>query len=136
MNLYERMQELRKHVKTNQHIAQELRNADTPSITPNELYNKMNVFLDMIEMDIKNIEYNFVIENVDGGVRVFDGAALTETQLNEDICLFQILDEENVDIESLSDMLKQLVDANKIQGSVLLIPPNISVFKAKIAKSE
>ena len=130
MNLYTRLEELRQSIAYNR---------DNPSQAINsqqDLYNTMDKFLDLIEMDIKDVEYNFVIENVDGGVRVFDGAALTETQLNEDICLFQILDEENVDIESLSDILKQLVDANKIQGNVLLIPPNISVFKAKIAKSE
>ena len=129
MNLYTRLEELRQSIAYNR---------DNPSQAINsqqDLYNTMDKFLDLIEMDIKDVEYNFVIENVDGGVRVFDGAALTETQLNEDICLFQILDEENVDIESLSDMLKQLVYANKIQGNVLLIPPNISVFKAKIAKS-
>jgi len=138
MNVYQRIQELRQHIEKNQFIAQGIGNADTPSVTPNELYEKMNIFLDMVEEDIKNIEYHFEIENLAGKVCVLDDYAFSQSQLNKDIYIFQPLDENvtAVDMESLADMLKQLIDSDQLQGNVLLLPPSISVFKAKIAKPE
>ena len=84
-------------------------------------------------------EYNYQVETVDGEVMTFDEASFMKKQLNDEVVIFQpvgLTEEEitAVDMESMADILRKLHDSNIIKENIILLPPNVNIFRAKLAK--
>lgn len=135
MNAYEYIQELKQIV---------VNNAKDPSnqnkqITYKEhctgLYNTLCV----LEKELGMAEYNYEIETVDGKVMTFDETIFMEKQLNDEVVIFQpigLTEEEitAIDMQSMADILRKLHDCDIIKENIVLLPPNVNVFRAKLAK--
>lgn len=138
MNPFERIEEMRQALKA------EIKNNNIKSddyIKQIEHYKRMVGMLNILEEEMKDAEYNYQIESIDSKVKVFDELTVLQQELNDNVIIFQpvaINDVElsAIDMQSLADILTKLRDSGEIKENILLLPPNINVFKAKLAKNE
>ena len=111
---------------------------ENDTISQKEHYTRMLNMLDILEKEIKDAEYNYEVESIKHEVKVFDDTTVLQKQLNDDVIIFQPIaiddaDLYNIDMYSLADVLRQLHDSGKIKEDMLILPPNINVFRAKLA---
>lgn len=107
-------------------------------ITKQEAYQMVLNTLNMLATELQDAEYNYVVETVDGEVTTFDNFTVLSKRLNDNVLIIQPvpLGEELVqaDYESLRDVLEAAHQAGHIKENMVILPPNISVFKAKLAR--
>ena len=137
MNAYEYIQELKQVI---------VNNAKDPSNQDKQMTYKEHCLglystLSVLEKELEMAEYNYQVETVDGEVMTFDEAAFMKKQLNDEVVIFQpvgLTEEEitAVDMESMADILRKLHDSNIIKENIVLLPPNVNIFRAKLAKSD
>lgn len=107
--------------------------------TAKEHYGRMFNMLSILEKDLKDAEYHYEVESVNYKIKTFEEMTVLQKDLNEDVIIFQpiAIGEEElsaIDMQSLSDVLVQLRDAGQIKENMILLPPNINVFRAKLAE--
>lgn len=137
MNPYEYIEEMKESLR------KEIKEKDIKPddcITQKEHYARMTSMLNIIAKELKNAEYNYVVQSVNGKtIHTFDELMVTEKQLNDDVIIFQPIEIEysttQSDMESLAQALTKLRDDGNITANMLLLPPNINIFKAKLASS-
>lgn len=134
MNPFERIEEMRQILKT-EVVSNNIQPTDT--ITQIEHYKRMMGMLDVLEAELKDAEYNYEIESVDYEVKTFDEMTVLQKELTEDVLIFQPIaigeaELSAVDMHSLADVLTKMRDNGQIQANMLLLPPNINVFRAKL----
>ena len=100
------------------------------------LYNTLCV----IEKELEMAEYNYEIESVNGNITTFDEMTFMQKQLNDEVIIFQpvALTEEEltaVDMQSMANVLKRLHDNDIIKENMIILPPNVNIFRAKLSKS-
>ena len=137
MNAYEYIQELKQVI---------VNNAKDPSNQDKQMTYKEHCLglystLSVLEKELGMAEYNYQIETVDGEVMTFDEATFMKKQLNDEVVIFQpvgLTEEEitAVDMESMADILRKLHDSNIIKENIILLPPNVRIFRAKLAKPD
>ena len=135
MNAYEYIQELKQVIVNN---AKDPSNQDK-QMTYKEHCLSLYSTLSVLEKELEMAEYNYQVETVDGEVMTFDEAAFMKKQLNDEVVIFQpvgLTEEEitAVDMESMADILRKLHDSNIIKENIVLLPPNVRIFRAKLAK--
>ena len=138
MNPFERIEEMRQALKA------EIKNNNIKSddyIKQIEHYKRMVGMLNILEEEMKEAEYNYQIESIDSKVKVFDELTVLQQELNDNVIIFQPVAVNDVelsaiDMQSLADILTKLRDSGEIKENIILLPPNINVFKAKLAKNE
>lgn len=135
MNPFERIKEMKDVIKT------EIANNNQESFTAKEHYNRMINMLNIIEVELENAEYNYEVESAHGKITTFSEFIVTQKNLNENVIIFQPIavdDAElsNIDMQSLADILKTLRDNGEIKENILLLPPNINVFRAVLAQPQ
>lgn len=135
MNPFERIEEMKQALKA------EIKNNDikaTDRISQAEHYNRMIGMLNILEEGMKDAEYHYEVESLKHTVKVFDELTVLQRQLNEDIIIFQpvgAMDEISaVDMQSLVDVLQKLRDTEQIKENMIILPPNINIFRARLAK--
>ena len=110
------------------------------TITQKEHYTRMLNMLNILEEELKNAEYNYQIESVNGEITTFDELAVNKSQLNDDVIIFQpsavTEDFSMIDMQSLADVLTKLRDDGQIKENIILLPPDIGVFKAKLTNNK
>ena len=69
-------------------------------------------------------------------VKTFDEYIVLQRQLNEDIIIFQptTSDISSIDMCSLADILTKLRDSGQVKENIVLLPPDINVFRAKLSR--
>ena len=137
MNAYEYIQELKQVI---------VNNAKDPSNQDKQMTYKEHCLglystLSVLEKELGMAEYNYQVETVDGEVMTFDETTFMKKQLNDEVVIFQpvgLTEEEitAVDMESMADILRKLHDSNIIKENIVLLPPNVSIFRAKLAKPD
>lgn len=135
MNAFEYIQELKQVV---------VNNAKDPSNQNKQLSYKeycsgLYNTLCVLEKELEMAEYNYEIESVNGEVTTFDEMSFLQKNLNDKVIIFQpvALTEEEltaIDMQSMADVLKKLHDNDIIKENMVIIPPNINIFRAKLAK--
>lgn len=138
MNPFERIKELKQILKA-EIVSNGIKESDT--ITQGEHYRRMVGMLNVLEEELKNAEYCYEVESTNQTVQTFDELTVFQKDLNEDVIIFQPIatSEEEltaVDMKSLADVLTQLHDNGQIKENILILPPNINVFRAKLAKEK
>lgn len=133
MNPIERINEMREALKA-EIIANNINGDDC--ITQSEHYNRMANMLNVLEKEFENAEYNYEVESINGKVKTFDEHVVLQSELNNDILLIQPISgtEENIDFSSLVDTLKMMRNSNLIKEDMIIIPSDIKIFRAKLAK--
>lgn len=94
--------------------------------------------LQMLTTACEEAEYNYVVESIDGEVITFDNFVVFQKKLSDNVLIIQPipLGEELVqaDYESLREVLEAAHQAGQIKENMVILPPGINVFKAKLAK--
>lgn len=107
-------------------------------ITKKDAYQMVVDALNMLAAELKDAEYNYVVETVNGEVITFDNFTVLNKRLNDNVLIIQPvpMGEELVqaDYESLREVLEAAHQAGQIKENMVILPPNISVFKAKLAR--
>jgi len=133
MNPFERIEEMKSVLK-----AEFKNNGINPDevITQKEHYKRMYGMLSILAEELKNAEYNYEIESLNQEIRTFGELAVTERQLNDEVLIFQPIATEDFsanDMQSLADVLRHLRDSGQIKENMIIIPPDINIFRAKLA---
>jgi hypothetical protein len=135
MNPFERIEEMRQTLKA-EVINNGIKGSDC--ITQAEHYKRMIGMLNILEEEMKDAEYHYQVEALDHTITTFEEFTVLQRQLNENILIFQpvaAVDEFTAaDMQSLADVLKHLRDSNQIKENMILLPPNINVFRAVLAE--
>lgn len=110
---------------------------ENQTITVKEHYDYIYKMLLLLERDLKDAEYNYQVESLNHKVKTFEELTVLEKELNDDVIIFQpVVGEDEItalDMNSLADVLKKLRDDGQIKENILLLPPNINVFRAVLA---
>lgn len=137
MNPFEYINDMKQMLKTE---VKEKGIQPNDTITQKEHYTRMLNMLNILEEELKSAEYNYQIESINGEITTFNELAVSKSQLNEDVIIFQpsavTEDFSMVDMQSLADVLTKLRDDGQIKENIILLPPDIGVFKAKLANNE
>lgn len=115
------------------------------TLTYKEHYKTLLTFLKLLEEDLKNSEYEYVLKQYGGnnetGYCQYDGMTIQSGMLSDNLLLFQPLFVDHTysyspDMESLIDALTALKEAGRFKEDVIVIPPGINIIRAKLAGSE
>lgn len=135
MNPFERIEEMRQTLKA-EVINNGIKGSDC--ITQAEHYKRMLGMLNILEEEMKDAEYHYQVESVNHTIKTFEELTVLQRQLNEDVIIFQPVVAQDefsaVDMQSLAEVLTRLRDSGQIEENIILLPPNINVFKAVLAK--
>lgn len=107
-----------------------------------EHYQKMLNMLTILSEELKNAEYNYVIEDMDtDNVQTFNEMKFNISKLTESLLIMQPASQDleqlgAIDVSSLLNVLKSLKESDKIKEDIIFIPPFINVLKAKLALPE
>ena len=139
MNPFERIDELGRAIMAEVKNAGINNNYQGSTITQAEHYKEMLNMLALLKKEMAEAEYNYQVESVNHEVKIFEELTVLQKELNDDVIIFQpiAIGEEElsaIDMQSLADVLKTLRDSGEIKENILLLPPNINVFRAKLEK--
>lgn len=134
MNPFEKINQMKDILK------EEAKTVDAKGvITQYEHYSKMLNMLTVLTEELRNAEYNYVIENIDSDETLtFDEMKFKQMTLTDDLILMQPQSDDiesigMIDMSSLCDTLSELRESGKIENDILIIPPLVNVLKAKLA---
>lgn len=134
MNPLERINEMKNLMLSE---AKNALSKENQTITVKEHYDYIYKMLLLLERDLKDAEYNYQVESLNHKVKTFEELTVLEKELNDDVIIFQpVVGEDEItalDMNSLADVLKKLRDDGQIKENILLLPPNINVFRAVLA---
>lgn len=105
-------------------------------------YQRMFNLLALVEHELKDAEYNYVLSSLDGStIKTFDKVTIKQEELAPGLLLFSPLtvddDELNsIDMNSLYEVLCKLKDDGTIKEDILVVPPYINTVRAKLAIPE
>lgn len=110
---------------------------DTDRMSAKQHYQEMLNMLDILKTEMEMAEYNYVVESLQNEVHTFGEYTVLQKNLNDDLILIQPIalgeaELSAVDMQSLCDILKQSRDKGLIKENIIVLPPNINVFKAKL----
>lgn len=137
MNPFEQIEELRQTLKI-EAVNKGIENEEKV-FSIKEHYGHMINMLNVLEKELENAEYNYQVECVNQTIKTFGELTVFQKDLNDDVIIFQpiALGEDelaSIDMQSLADVLLQLKNTDQIKENMLILPPNINVFRAKLAR--
>lgn len=113
-------------------------NLDT-TLTYREHYAQMINMLSILTEELRNAEYNYVVENLENDTHhTFQELNLSASHLNENIILIQPCPENEmqmqmIDMKSLFDIACKMKKSGIVKEDIIFIPPWVNVLKAKLA---
>lgn len=139
MNPFKKLKEVKDMILANAKAANK---SLDDTLTYREHYNQIVSILNIIENELKNAEYNYKIESLKtSDIHVFGELTVKETELNDEILLFQPLSNNgelvtDADLQSLYDILLKMRDENQITKNMIVIPQYMNVLKAVLANED
>lgn len=137
MNPFEKINQIKDVLK------EEAKTVDAnETITQYEHYGKMLNMLTVLTEELRNAEYNYVIENIDvDKTLTFSEMKFNQMTLTKDLIIIQpqsddVVNDGIIDMSSLCNTLGELRSSGRITEDVLVIPPFIDVLKAKLSLPE
>lgn len=112
------------------------------TITYREHFKRMLNMLSILLKDLETAGYNYVIENEnDGQYHTFNELTLKAMNLTDDVIIVRpvavdTMAFDQIDMESLYDVLAKMKNAGRIKEDIIVLPPNIEVLKARLARPE
>jgi hypothetical protein len=140
MNPFEYIKELKQTIVSEAKEVGVSKDNDGPTMTAKEHYIRTLNLLSLLETSLKDAEYNYEIESIHNTIKTFEEYTVFQEELNDDVIIFQpiaVTDNElsSIDMNSLADILTKLRDSGEIKENILLLPPDINVFRAKLSKT-
>ena len=137
MNAFEYIDEMINHVQKDH---EKIRGDDPKGTHPIGYDEHCDILINMLnalKLEMEMAEYNYVIESIEGKVETFENFPVIQKNLNQDLILVQPVaigeaELAAIDMQSLCDILKKSHDSGIIKENIIVLPPNISVFKAKL----
>lgn len=141
MNPFERINELKQVIFGEIKSAGINKNFAGKSMTEAEHYKRMLNMLNILETEMGEAEYHYEVEALDHSVMTFEEHTVFQKELNNNVIIFQPINvgEDEIsmlDMESLSNILVKLRDSGEIEENIIILPPNVNVFRAKLARPE
>ena len=136
MNTFEYLEEME------QTISKQMKTANPEDkMSIQQHYQEMLNMLSILKIEMEMAEYHYTVESFDNEVHTFEEFTVLQKQLNDEVILIQPISTGEVelsaiDMESLCDILKRSRDIGLITENIIVLPPNINVFKAKLAKKK
>lgn len=135
MNPFEYINEMRATLEEKKAVA----TGTSARLSAEQHYQEMINMLDILSIEMQQAEYNYQIKTVDQKIKTFDEHVVIQKQLTEDVLIFQPVGSEDeirtIDMQSLADVLRRLHDSDIIKENMILLPPNVNVFRAVLANS-
>lgn len=136
MNPFEYISDIKKHYENKKQ-----ENNVTQTITLEEHYDAILQMLGVLETAMEDAEYNYEVQAINQEIHTLKEMHVLQKNLNNDVLIFQPIaigeaELSAIDIQSMADVLRQMRDSGKIQEDILIVPPNINVFRAKLVKKE
>ena len=134
MNTFEYLEEME------QAISQRMQEAKpTDRLSAQQHYQEMLNMISILKTEMEMAEYHYVVESVENKIHTFEEYTVLQKELNDELILVQPIalgetELSAIDMQSLCDILKHSRDAGLITQNIIILPPNINVFKAKLAK--
>ena len=138
MNPFEYIKELKQVVITN---ATNPDNKDKTISYKEHCSGLMNM-LNFLEFEMEQAEYNYQVTSVNyQEIITFDELTVMQKELPDEVLIFQPIavgeaELSAVDMQSLADVLTKLRNNGTITQNMLLLPPNINIFKAVLKRSK
>ena len=132
MNPFEYINELKQTITSN---ATNPVNKDK-TLSYQEHCNILINMLNVLEQEMEQAEYNYQVTGVHyDEIHNFNELTVMQKELTDEVIIFQPIavgeaELSAVDMNSLATVLKSLRDNGTITQNMLLLPPNINVFKA------
>ena len=138
MNPFEYIKELKQVVTTN------ATNPDNKgkTISYEEHCAGLMNMLNVLESEMEQAEYNYQVTGINyQEITTFGELTVMQKELSNEVLIFQPIavgeaELSAVDMQSLADVLKKLRDNGTITQNMLLLPPNINIFKAVLKQPE
>lgn len=136
MNPFEYIKELKQVVTAN---ATNPENKDK-TISYQEHCNGLMNMLNVLESEMEHAEYNYQVIGINySDIHTFGELTVMQKELSDEVLIFQPIavgeaELSAVDMKSLADVLTQLRDNGTINQNILLLPPNINIFKAVLKR--
>ena len=98
--------------------------------------------LNVLEQEMEHAEYNYQVTGVNyKDILTFGELTVMQKELSEEVLIFQPIavgeaELSAVDMQSLADVLTKLRNNGTISQNMLLLPPNINIFKAVLKRPE
>lgn len=136
MNPFEYISDMRNHYenkKSEGNLSQK--------ITLEDHYDTILQFLDVLETAMADAEYNYEVQAIDQTIHTLKEMHVLQKHLTDDVLIFQPIaigeaELSAIDIQSMAEILKQMRDSGKIKEDILIVPPNVNVFRAKLVQKE
>ena len=138
MNPFEYIDELKRTVQAN--MADE--NNAKKTITYQEHCTGLMNMLNILKQEMEHAEYNYQVTGVNyKDILTFGELTVMQKELSDEVLIFQPIavgeaELSAVDMQSLADVLTKLRNDGTITQNMLLLPPNINVFKAVLKRPE
>lgn len=136
MNTFEYLEEME------QTISKQMKTVNpTDRISIQQHYQEMLNMLSILKTEMEMAEYHYTVQSLDNEVHTFEEFTVLQKQLNDELILVQPVsigetELSAIDMESLCNILKRSRDTGLITENIIVLPPNINVFKAKLAKKK
>lgn len=143
MNVFDYLEEMKQAILSKKTAVKDaVDKTSVPSatvISADDHYQEMLNMINVLKTEMEMAEYNYTVESFGHVVKTFDEYTVLQRQLNDEVILIQplALGEEElsmIDMNSLCDVLRRAKESNLIKENIIVIPPNITVFKAKLEK--
>lgn len=134
MNVFEYLNEMESAIKSRKNVT------DKETFISMEEHNQeMLNMIQILKTEMEMAEYNYTVENLSHTVHTFGEYTVLQQELNDELILVQPLalgesELSMIDMQSLCDILQQVKDNNLIKQNIVIVPPNITFFKAKLAQ--
>ena len=138
MNPFEYIKELKQVVTAN---ATNPENKDKTISYQEHCSGLMNM-LNVLESEMEHAEYNYQVTGVNyDEILTFGELTVMQKELTDEVIIFQPIavgeaELSAVDMQSLAEVLTQLRNNGTINQNMLLLPPNINIFKAVLKRPE
>ena len=106
-------------------------------ISRKDHYKEMYNLITLIEKELADARYQFVFGTLYGEeFSMENDITMTKKELDEDLTVFQpYLEADNYNSEEIADALTKYVQQGTIDKNILLLPPEVSILRAKLADS-
>ena len=123
-------------------IEQQKQSCDaSATMTMTEHLEAMINFLNVLQASLENAEYRYDVAPIEQEMHSLKNYHIMRKKLNDDVIIFQPIaigeaELSAIDMESLSSVLTQLKEAGKVEEDILILPPNVNIFRAKLVEED
>ena len=94
--------------------------------------------LNLLRQELDMAEYNYEVESVKHDIVTFSEFTFDKQQLSDEVIILQPMltneDIDQIDTESMQKVLQDVHDTGLVKENIVMMPPGINVFRARLAR--